>query len=244
QFLDFHNNGEIKPPYDSLKRCQNESTEYNTKVNESKGGETYIESPYPNSCVPFGNSSKQYKINVAGAGSFHVLCDAHTAGPGWITILRRADGKVDFDRDWNAYRNGFGSLNGDFFIGLEKLHYITKSQPYELYVHLKQLNGQTIHARYGEFAISNEKEKYNLIKLDLYSGTAGDYLKTSKHTGFSTKNKVNIQYAKKFNGGWWFNDYTKSNLNGKYVADNNLVGMFWGDLKILNLVKMLIRPKV
>lgn len=31
---------------------------------------------------------------------------------GWTVIQRRQDGSVNFDQGWEAYEDGFGSLNG------------------------------------------------------------------------------------------------------------------------------------
>ncbi|XP_033251357.1 angiopoietin-related protein 7-like [Drosophila miranda] len=66
---------------------------------------------------------------------FLVSCEGLTAaGPGWMAIHRRLDGSVNFYRNWDQYRKGFGKLNGEFFIGLKKLHRLTSSQPHELYI--------------------------------------------------------------------------------------------------------------
>jgi len=50
---------------------------------------------------------------------FKVACDAITRDGGWTIILRRIDGSVNFYRNWDAYKNGFGDLNGEFFMGSE-----------------------------------------------------------------------------------------------------------------------------
>ncbi|GFO22988.1 ficolin 1 [Plakobranchus ocellatus] len=54
-----------------------------------------------------------------------ILCDTHTDGGGWIVFLRRATGEEDFYRDWTSYREGFGSLAGDFWMGNEALYNLT-----------------------------------------------------------------------------------------------------------------------
>ena len=35
-----------------------------------------------------------------------VFCDMKNGG--WTVIMRRSDGSVDFFRDWNQYKKGFG----------------------------------------------------------------------------------------------------------------------------------------
>ena len=38
---------------------------------------------------------------------------------------RRFDGSVNFDRNWTEYRDGFGELTGEFWLGNEKLRQLT-----------------------------------------------------------------------------------------------------------------------
>ena len=35
-----------------------------------------------------------------------VFCDMKNGG--WTVIMRRSDGSIDFFKDWNQYKNGFG----------------------------------------------------------------------------------------------------------------------------------------
>ncbi|XP_062576726.1 techylectin-5B-like [Saccostrea cucullata] len=45
-----------------------------------------------------------------------VYCDMTTMYGGWTTIQRRVTGSPSFDRDWSAYKNGFGSPEQDVWM--------------------------------------------------------------------------------------------------------------------------------
>lgn len=49
---------------------------------------------------------------------------------GWTVVQRRTNGTVDFYRGWDDYRNGFGDLRGEFWLGNEKIHQLTNQGQY------------------------------------------------------------------------------------------------------------------
>ena len=55
-----------------------------------------------------------------------------TDSPGWTIFQQRKFGTVDFFRDWADYKHGFGSLDGDFWWGLEHLYQVSSSKKYFL----------------------------------------------------------------------------------------------------------------
>jgi len=72
-----------------------------------------------------------------------VYCDTRSGGGGWTVIQRRKkDGSVDFyNRDWVEFEDGFGDLDGEFWIGLRSVHCLTSQGNYELQIDYQLKNG-------------------------------------------------------------------------------------------------------
>ena len=98
-----------------------------------------------------------------------MFCDQTTDGGGWTVFQKRTDGSIDFYRDWANYKNGFGNLNGEFWLGLDKIHRLTSSDNFKLRVDLKDWQGQSRFAKYTSFTIASEGNKYKL-NVGSYSG--------------------------------------------------------------------------
>ena len=78
-----------------------------------------------------------HKIDPDGLGEFEVFCDQKTAGGGWTVFQKRYGGTVDFFRAWDDYKRGFGNLNGEFWLGLEKIRRLTACSSNKLRVDLE-----------------------------------------------------------------------------------------------------------
>ena len=110
-----------------------------------------------------------YTIDPDGLGSFQVRCDMTTNGGGWTVFQRRQDGSKDFYLGWSDYKAGFGDLSGEFWLGLDKIHRLTKSGQDVLRVDLMDFNDAVRYAEYGKFSVADESDKYRL-KYGTYSG--------------------------------------------------------------------------
>ncbi|XP_038062033.1 fibrinogen-like protein 1 [Patiria miniata] len=177
-----------------------------------------------------------YTINPSGmAEGLQVYCDMETDGRGWIVFQRRQDGSVDFYRNWTEYQSGFGDLSGEFWLGNEALRILTETGQWQLRVDLGDWEGNTAWAEYGEFSITGDKYTIHVGSY-YYESTAGNtLLGESGDHHFSTKdqqnNNLQVSFAQKLKGAWWFTDPTNSHLNGMYqmssTVNNPDEGIFW-----------------
>ncbi|XP_050319691.1 techylectin-5A-like isoform X2 [Bactrocera neohumeralis] len=188
---------------------------------------------------------------------FYVYClrDANGGEP-WTIIQRRQSNDTDFYRGWFEYEHGFGDLNANFFLGLDKIHALTNSQTHELWFQLEDFENEKRVAKYESFAIGNAQDTYKLIVLGQYSGSAGDSFTTHRGEKFTTKDSHNDKDASncavQYTGAWWYKKCHASNLNGLYLGgefpkDQFAKGVVWqawrGYYYSLKYVHMAIRPK-
>ncbi|XP_038109184.1 microfibril-associated glycoprotein 4-like isoform X1 [Culex quinquefasciatus] len=184
---------------------------------------------------------------------FKVFCDQEYEGGGWIVIQNRYNGDVHFYRRWSEYERGFGNMNGEFWLGLGKIHELTYSRRYELHVILEDWDGVRAVARYSNFLVAGPEEGYMLRNLGNFSGSAGDSL-TNYDLGmkFSTFDNDNDLYggncAVLMYGAWWYKSCAHSNLNGRHMQGTNMTGMLWPSFRSghysLQRSRMMIRAVV
>ncbi|XP_076046815.1 angiopoietin-4-like [Oratosquilla oratoria] len=188
------------------------------------------------------NKSGVYRIHpLSSPTPFFVYCDMKTDGGGWTVIQRREDGTVDFLREWKEYKYGFGNLAGEFWMGNEKIYYLTNHHVSELRVDLADFDQQEGYAKYAAFAIGSEEEGYSLKMLGEYSGDAGDSLSYQVGQRFSTIDNdfdahPTTNCARDHEGAWWYRACETSNLNGRYLhgpspVDHEYKGMYWYDFR-------------
>ncbi|XP_034469018.1 angiopoietin-related protein 4 [Hippoglossus hippoglossus] len=185
-------------------------------------------------------TSGVYTIKPINAEPFKVFCEM-TADGGWTVIQRRQDGSVDFDQQWHAYQKGFGNLNGEFWLGLEKIHTIAKDGGYILNIKLSDWGDDLASVRLP-FRLGGEETKYSLQTQEVGTFSTLETSLGTDATGglpFSTSDQDNDQKndlncAKHLSGGWWFSNCGRSNLNGRYFQSpppkqrhQRKQGIFW-----------------
>ncbi|KAF0881950.1 TENX protein, partial [Crocuta crocuta] len=158
-----------------------------------------------------------------------VFCDMETDGGGWLVFQRRMDGQTDFWRDWEDYAHGFGNISGEFWLGNEALHSLTKAGDYSMRVDLRA-GDEAVFAQYDSFRVDSAADYYRL-HLEGYHGTAGDSMSYHSGSVFSARdrdpNNLLISCAVSYRGAWWYRNCHYANLNGLYGSTVDHQGVSW-----------------
>ncbi|XP_006890769.1 PREDICTED: tenascin-like isoform X1 [Elephantulus edwardii] len=210
--------------------------------------------PFPRDCsqamLNGDTTSGLYTIYLNGdkAQALEVYCDMTSDGGGWIVFLRRSNGRENFYRNWKAYAAGFGDRREEFWLGLDNLNKITAQGQYELRVDLRD-HGDTAYAVYDRFSVGDARTRYKL-KVEGYSGTAGDSMAYHNGRSFSTFDKDTdsaiTNCALSYKGAFWYKNCHRVNLMGRYGDNNHSQGVNWfhwkGHEYSIQFAEMKLRP--
>lgn len=91
-------------------------------------------------------------------------------------------------------QQGFGNLDGEYWLGLEHLYWMTKQAQYKLRVALEDWQGRQVFAEYDSFHLEPESDWYRL-RLGQYHGNAGDSLSWHNNKAFTTLDRDKDGYT-------------------------------------------------
>ncbi|KFB44889.1 AGAP011225-PA-like protein [Anopheles sinensis] len=223
-----------------LQKIEANLVELATNISQYKRLSTAMaasEEPYASCLEEPSKKSGKYSIQIGPyKKAVTVYCEQTDYGGGWTVLQHRFDGSENFFRNWSDYRNGFGNLDGEFWLGLEHLYQMTSRKPHELMIEMKDFEGNYGYARYDLFKIKNERRHYALKNIGTYSGTAGDPMSSARGYRFSTPDRDNdlseINCAAWAHGGWWWQYCNNINLNGDYMDTGGIFSrMTWFTFK-------------
>ncbi|XP_061570646.1 angiopoietin-4-like [Cololabis saira] len=202
---------------------------------------------FPQDCSKIKSLSPQassgvYTIQPEGTKTpFKVYCEMLWDG-GWTVFQRRTGEPLSFEKNWQAYKNGFGRPTNDHWLGLEKVFLLTKKKRWTLRVDLWDFEGGSAFAEYKNFRLGNERTAYKL-HVGQYRGNAGDAIRGAypgidqNGYGFSTIDRdndgcnpcifgdiardrcVDTKYS-----GWWFSKCGSADLNGEWHPSGDNIG--------------------
>ncbi|XP_067939579.1 microfibril-associated glycoprotein 4-like [Watersipora subatra] len=163
----------------------------------------------------------------------YVWCDFFD-DHGWTIVQKRFDGKVDFYQNWLHYKEGFGTITGEYWLGLDNIHALSQTN-WKLNILVKAANGTTKSGTWPSFIIGSEEDNYRLnVSSVAYNGSLEEFgLSFHNLMAFSTKDRDNDGFyrscAEECYGAWWYKSCTVSNLNGGYNISSRQ-GTYWSDL--------------
>ncbi len=91
-------------------------------------------------------------------------------------------------------QQGFGNLDGEYWLGLEHLYWLTSQATYKLRVAMEDWQGRQAYAEYDSFQVEPESDWYRL-RLGSYQGNAGDSLSWHNNKAFTTLDRDKDAYS-------------------------------------------------
>ncbi|XP_071837381.1 uncharacterized protein [Apostichopus japonicus] len=107
---------------------------------------------------------------------FEAYCDNDLDNGGWTVLQRRELDSVNFNRTWEAFKNGFGFLGSEFWIGNDKIAFLTNQKHYQMRLEFENVAGLAFFITYDKFRISDEWGQYALFSIGAYSETGESFL--------------------------------------------------------------------
>ncbi|XP_060074639.1 angiopoietin-related protein 2-like [Ylistrum balloti] len=165
-----------------------------------------------------------YEMTTETGLVFQVMCDM--TGGGWTILQHRVNDTEVFSRNYQDYVDGFGSLHGEFWLGLEYIYIMTR-QPRSVKFDLRKDTNQWLLLQYSSFTIDDSAAYYKL-HVSGHVASAGMCTYTFTYNDgmeFHAKDRDRSNCASQRKGGWWFKSCTWLNINGGYGLRNTMATM-------------------
>ncbi|XP_057314132.1 ficolin-1-like [Hydractinia symbiolongicarpus] len=258
----------IKPPFpmqhveNCIERCRETPTCKSCGL-AKQGGETFCHLfrrdrfllPLPTSpkpgylvkySVPHAKDCKDVyergfiETGVYKVGELYRYCEMNYLGGGWTVVVNRINGVANFNKTWNSYKEGFGNLKNEFWLGNEYLHLLTKDTENEvLFVMKKFTDSKEYMALYDGFSVGDNSTRYRLTTgtytEDGIAFPAGDSFSYHDSEDFKTYDNDNSYLCAQYSA-WWMKKCYKSALNGRYSSKGSceVKCIHWGTLSGFN----------
>jgi len=173
-----------------------------------------------------------YRINMNTYGMVvPAYCDQNTDGGGWTVVQRRVDDSTNFYRNWKPYKEGFGQIHHEHWLGNDNLNLLTSQAVLtgsEIRFELGIKGYDHRHyAKYSNFHVDAESNAYQLHISGYSAGNLGDRMSYHNGMKWTTQDRDNDKWAggscaadpNDYIGAWWYNDCVSSSgssLNGPY----------------------------
>ncbi|KAM4552570.1 angiopoietin-related protein 3-like [Odontesthes bonariensis] len=157
-----------------------------------------------------------YAIKPNRSEPFMAFCDM-SRDYGATVIQQRRDGSVNFDQPWERYENGFGDFQGEFWLGLKKIHSLASQGNFILHILVEDWVKHRLFIEY-RLRLDGPESNYT-VHLVRLSGNLPDPMSDHRGVMFSTVDRFNQQDSScgPPSGGWWLNMCGDAHPNGRYL---------------------------
>lgn len=146
----------------------------------------------------------------------------------WILIQQNLDDSVLFNRPWSDFKQGFGAIAKNYWMGFDSIRGIMAGTDYRLRVEVQtDSTGRWYSAEYDVFSVGTEQDCYPLTVSGYSGDVTVDTLSRLNGVKFSAYDRVNTpaggagqNCAAACAAGWWYDggggaccDGTAANLN-------------------------------
>lgn len=146
----------------------------------------------------------------------NVYCEMNQGG--WTRIFNRVDRNPNFNKTMNEFKNGFGNLETNYWLGLKYMHSLTNNKLMRLRIELSNTDTDFFFIEYKSFVIYPESKNFTLELGEKDFGTLIDALGWHSKMMFTTWDQDNdlaiYNCAKDLNGGFWYNNCHHVSLTG------------------------------
>ena len=165
-----------------------------------------------------------------------------------LLVQQRLNRYYSFNRSWEEFKVGFNDSRGNYWLGNDLLHQVTREARYKLRCLIQGTTARTsvLVAYYDTFLVGSESSNYTL-RVAHYSGNAGDNLNNHNGMMFTTYDRDNDLNAEnncaQLNGGgfWYKNCYTGygGGMAGVTVNRGQGTGFGWGTTALQRVTMLL-----
>lgn len=176
----------------------------------------------------------------------YVYCEVNKGG--WTRIMNKVDRSIYFNKSLIEYKNGFGDIEGNNWLGLDHMRFILTNRNYKIRFELFNDINNIYYFEFNTFMIGSESEGYKITLSDLNSRNINPFINYMNGMKFSTYDSDNDKYeagncALNYKTGWWMSSCYKFCLicesNDAHFYDSS------GSFNIFaNNTKMLIKPNL